>query len=315
MPLLKKENRTSQSFREGRKNFMSYSKLKIWLMAIRPKTLSASIAPVVIGTGMAYGDGICHFPTAAVCLITAIFIQVGTNLANDYFDFKKGADTQERIGPTRVTQAGLISQQAIKASIFLTFTLAALSSLYLINRGGWPLAIIAGLAILSGLLYTAGPCPLGYIGLGDLFVFIFFGIVAVAGTYYVQSFELNMAVVLAGIAPGLISMAILTVNNLRDIDTDRQHGKKTLAVRFGRSFAQTEYLLAVISAGLTPLLIYLFIKDHPNILLCPLVLLGAIPGIKTVLTKTDGPSLNAALAFSGQMLLVYSVLFAIGWIL
>src|SRR3989338_3083227 len=192
--------------------------IKVWLMAFRPKTLSASIAPVFIGTAMAFGDGVYHLPTALVCLLAALTIQNGTNIANDYYDFKKGADTKERIGPIRVTQAGLIPPETVKGAFIVSFAIAVFLSILLIYRGGWPIAVIGALAILSGILYTAGPLPLGYIGLGDVLVFVFFGPVAVAGTYYVQSFEMNAAVILAGLGLGLISVAILTVNNLRDID-------------------------------------------------------------------------------------------------
>jgi len=286
-----------------------------WILAARPKTLPASIAPVMIGTAMAYGDGIHHFPTALLCLLCAMLIQIGTNLANDYFDFKKGADTRERKGPTRVTQAGLIAPGHVLAATILTFALAGLLSWILVQRGGTPILIIAVLSIISGFLYTAGPKPLGYIGLGDIFVFIFFGLVAVSGTYYVQSYEINLAVLLAGFGPGLLSTAILAVNNLRDIDSDKKSGKRTLAVRFGRSFAQMEYALCVIWATLIPILIYLYIYDHIFILLASFTSLLAIHGIRTVFTKEDGPSLNHTLAFTGKILMIYSVLFSIGWIL
>lgn len=289
--------------------------LKNWLLAIRPKTLPAGIAPVFIGTAMAFGDGVYDFSIAPVCLVAALAIQIGTNLANDYYDFKKGADTPERIGPTRVTQAGLIPPETIKFSFALAFIVFAFACAWLTLRGGWPLAVLGILAALSGILYTSGPWPLGYVGLGDLFVFIFFGPVAVAGTYYVQSLEMNIAVILAGLAPGFISVAILTVNNLRDIESDQRCGKYTLAVRLGRSFALSEYLFCLFAASMAPVLIYALIQDHLAILICALISITAIPTIKTVLTKTDGASLNAALAQTGKLLMVYSVLFSLGWIL
>lgn len=294
---------------------MNNSSIKYWLLAIRPKTLPAGIAPVLMGTIMAFGDGIGHVPTALVCLLTALLLQIGTNLANDYYDFKKGADTQERVGPTRVTQAGLIPPGQVKAAFIGVFALAALASIYLVTRGGWPIAVLAGLAILSGIFYTAGRHPLGYMGLGDLLVFIFFGPVAVAGTYYVQSLELNSAIIFAGVAPGLFSVAILTVNNLRDIDSDRKSGKNTLAVRFGRGFALSEYLFCVLGACVVPVFIYMFIEDHLLILVSSATSLAAIPTIKTVLTRTEGVALNAALASTARLLLIYSVLFTAGWLL
>lgn len=294
---------------------MFNANIQNWILASRPKTLPAAIAPVMIGTAMAYGDGVHHWLTALICLITAILIQIGTNLANDYFDFKKGTDTEERVGPKRVTQSGLIKPETVRTAFILTFTLAALGCWWLAQRGGWPIATLAVIAILSGILYTAGPWPLGYIGLGDIFVLLFFGLVAVGGTYYVQSYEINLAVILAGFGPGLISMAILTVNNLRDIDSDAKAGKKTLAVRFGKSFAQSEYIFSILGASLVPVLIFGLIHDHLPILICAIVSLIAIPTIKVVLTKSDGPSLNNALATTGKLLMIYSVMFSIGWVL
>jgi len=294
---------------------MTTNILTTWWMAFRPKTLTAAIAPVMIGTAMAYGDGIHHFPSAFLCLLAALTIQIGTNLANDYFDFKKGTDTAERIGPTRVTQAGLVKPETVRLSFIIAFALSALACGGLVMRAGWPIAVIGIVSIISGILYTAGPKPLGYVGLGDIFVLIFFGPVAVAGTYYVQSFEINMAVILAGFAPGLISTAILTINNLRDIASDSKSEKRTLAVRFGRSFAYSEYLFSIIIASLIPVLIYALIADHLPILGSSIILLFAVPVIKTVLTKSDGPSLNNALAFTGKLLLLYSILFSIGWVL
>ncbi len=289
--------------------------LKNWLLAIRPKTLPAGVAPVLMGTAMAFGDGIGDAVTALVCFLTALLLQIGTNLANDYYDFKKGADTKDRVGPTRVTQAGLISPQQVKAAFIGVFALAALLSVWLVLRGGWPIAVLGVAAILSGIFYTAGRYPLGYLGLGDLLVFIFFGPVAVAGTYYVQSLELNAAIIFAGFAPGLMSVGILTVNNLRDIDSDRKSGKNTLAVRFGRGFALSEYLFCVLGACIVPVFIYMFIQDHLPILACSLVGLAAVPTIKTVLTRTEGVALNTALAATARLLLAYSALFSIGWVL
>ncbi len=286
-----------------------------WLLAIRPKTLAASVCPVVIGTAMAFGDGVWHWPTAGLCLLGALCIQIGTNLANDYFDFKKGTDTFERIGPTRVSQAGLIKPQTVMIGFILAFLIAGLISLKLIERGGWPIAAIGIASIISGLAYTAGRFALGYIGLGELFVLIFFGPVAVAGTYYVQSLEMNVAILLAGLAPGMISVGILAINNLRDMETDFKSNKRTLAVRFGRSFAIQEYFVAIISAGLTPILLYSIMVDHLPILTASLILFLAIPLLITVTSKMDGPSLNNALAKTGRLLVIYTILFSIGWIL
>ena len=263
---------------------------------------------------MAYGDGIEHFPTAFVCLLASLLIQIGTNLANDYFDFKKGADTEERVGPIRVTQAGLVSPSQMVIATIIVFAFAAIACLILVSRGGWPIAILGILSILSGIFYTAGPRPLGYLGLGELFVLIFFGLVAVGGTYYVQSYEINMAVILAGFGPGLLSCGILVVNNLRDVESDKKSNKRTLAVRFGKSFAQIEYLFTIIGASLVPVLIVGLINDHMPILMCSITAILGIPVMKHVLTK-EGKELNPSLAGTGKLLMIYSVIFSIGWIL
>jgi 1,4-dihydroxy-2-naphthoate polyprenyltransferase len=250
-----------------------------------------------------------------MALSAALCIQIGTNLANDYFDFKKGADTADRKGPIRVTQAGLIKPHKVLMAAIIFFVLAALSSLYLIHRAGPCILIIAVASILSGIFYTAGPKPLGYLGLGDLFVLIFFGPVAVGGTYFTQALEINWAVIVAGLAPGFLSMAILAVNNLRDLDTDRRAGKLTLAVRFGRSFAMSEYLFCIIAATLIPFVIVLITDDHQGIAVASLIGFCAIPCVKAAFTHLDGAGLNRVLGLTGYLLLAYSVLFSLGWVL
>lgn len=294
---------------------MNNSPIKIFLLAIRPKTLPAAIAPVMLGTAMAIGDGVHHFPTALAALLGALLIQIGTNLANDYFDFKKGADTADRAGPVRVTQAGLVTPQRMMTWIAIIFVLAIWVCFWLIQRAGWPIAAIGGVSILCGILYTAGPWPLGYLGLGEILVIIFFGMVAVAGTYYAQSLEMNLAIILAGLGPGFFSAAILVINNIRDIETDRQCNKKTLAVRFGRSFALSEYLFFILAGSLIPVLVYGLMEDHIFILAATLVSLLAIPVIKVVLTTSAGPPLNHALSDTGKLLLIYSIIFSLGWLL
>jgi 1,4-dihydroxy-2-naphthoate octaprenyltransferase len=198
--------------------------------------------------------------------------------------------------------------------IIVTFGLAALCSEFLIIRGGRPLLIIAALSIVSGILYTAGPWPLGYLGLGELFVLIFFGPVAVAGTYYVQSFEMNSILILAGLGPGFLSAAILAVNNLRDIETDRKSGKMTLAARLGTGFAKAQYVTFVVLAALVPIVIYLMIRDHEEILYAAGSLILSLPVIHMVYTA-QGKRLNTALGLTGLILLLYSLVFSIGWIL
>lgn len=220
---------------------------RAWWLAARPKTLTASIAPVAVAAGLAVAAGSFHALAAAAALVGALLIQVGTNLANDVLDFRRGADTAERLGPTRVVQAGLLSPRAVAWGAAAAFALAALVGLYLIAVGGLPILAIGLLAIASGVAYTAGPAPLAYVGLGDAFVMAFFGVAAVAGTYLVQARaaldgdDLARALALLphaaalGVAVGALAVAILTINNLRDIPTDRAAGKRTLAVRLGEA--------------------------------------------------------------------------------
>ena len=294
---------------------MHKSPVKIWLKAIRPKTLYASVAPVVLGTAMAFGDGIHDFLIASLALIGAVCIQILTNLVNDYCDCLRGADNIHRIGPTRVMQAGLVTNKQMLSAIFILLLIIVGISYFLVLRGGIPIILIGILSIVSGILYTAGPIPLGYVGLGELFVLIFFGPVAVGGTYYVQSLEINTAVILAGLGPGFLSAAILIVNNLRDIETDAQSGKKTLAVRFGAAFAKQEYFFCITSACLVPVMVYSYIQDHLIILTSVTVIYFAIPVIDVVYSHRDGPSLNASLANTGKLLMIYCTLFGLGWII
>jgi len=286
----------------------------IWWLAARPKTLWAAAAPVVIGTAMAFADGGGVWLPAVVALFGAVMIQVGTNFANDYFDYKSGVDKHDRLGPIRVTQSGLVKPEAMKRATAIAFSLATIAGVYLVWRGGWPIALIGIVSITCGVLYTAGPFPLGYKGLGDLFVLIFFGPVAVGGTYYVQTMAMDTTVLSAALAPGLFSVAILTVNNLRDIDSDRAAGKKTLAVRFGRPFSRLEYLVSIVAASSVPALLYIVNGQHPWAMLTLIVPVVAVPVIRRVFTSREGPPLNDALAATGKLLLLYSVLFSIGWL-
>lgn len=293
------------------------SNFQTWILAVRPKTLWAAFAPVLIGVAMAQADGVMHAPSALAALLGAFLIQIGTNFANDYGDFKKGVDAQNRQGPLRVTQAGLVTPRAMLRATVLVFFLAALVSAYLVWRAGWPIVIIAVLSIGSGVLYTVGPRPFGYVGLGDLFVLIFFGPVAVGGTYYVQALGCPPAVLLAGLAPGLLAVAILVVNNLRDVEGDARAGKRTLAVRFGETFARVEYALCVVGATvLVPVALVLCQGGrHRLVLVATLALpLMAVP-LKTVLITGTGATLNPALGGTARGLLIYSVLFALGWVL
>ncbi len=289
------------------------SSFKIWILASRPKTLGAAVAPVFIGTSLALFNGSVDYFAAAAALFGAVMIQIGTNFSNDYFDYQKGTDTEERNGPVRATQAGLVKPSAMKRAFIFAYGLAAVSGIYLVYLGGVPILVLGIVSIICGILYTGGPYPLGYHGLGDIFVFIFFGLAAVCGTYYVQAHDLDMVVVAASIAPGLYSTGILAVNNLRDTETDSRTGKRTLAVIFGKQFVRIEYLLSVLLPGVIPVILYLNTGKHPFAVISSVALLPSIPLIKTVFHKSTGEELNGVLASTGKVLLLYSILFSIGW--
>lgn len=291
----------------------SPSDIKVWLLASRPKTLPAAAAPVIVGTAVAWSESVFSPAPALAALLGALLIQIGTNLANDVFDFKKGADTSERLGPLRVTQAGLLSPGQVMAGMWLTFGLATLIGLYLVIVGGWPIVAIGLLSIISGIAYTGGPYPLGYNGLGDLFVFIFFGPVAVCGTYYVQALSVSPGALWASVPLGLLTTNILVVNNLRDLDTDRRVGKRTLAVRCGAAGAQREYYVLLIVTYAMPLLMGLAGLSSLWVLLAWLSLPLVPPLIRSIQTETGRP-LNLALAGTARLELVYSLLFSMGFV-
>ena len=289
----------------------SPSKTAVWLQAARPRTLGAAVAPVIMGLAMAGADGAFHLPSALACLSFALLLQVGANFCNDVADYLKGADTADRQGPLRVTQAGLVSTRTMIAATAAVFALALAVGLYLAARVGWVFGVVVVLAVASGILYTAGPRPLGYLGLGDLFVFVFFGPVAVAGTYFAQTLRWGDAAAAAGIAPGLLSVAIVTVNNLRDLDGDAAAGKRTLAVRFGPSFARMEYVLCLAGAFAMPPLLLAIERFHPFGLLALFAAPAAATPLRRVL-RDRGAALNPALGETGRLLLLYGTLFAVG---
>lgn len=287
------------------------SPVRAWVMAARPKTLTAAAIPVVVGTGVALGDGVARAGPALAALVGALLIQIGTNFTNDYYDFKKGADTHERIGPQRVTQSGLISPRTVLAAALLCFGLAIAVGSYLVWVGGWPIVAIGLLSVLSGYAYTGGPFPLGYNGLGDLFVFVFFGLVAVGGTYYVQALGLSPAVWPPAVAVGALGTAILVTNNLRDIPTDVKVGKRTLAVRFGATAARVEYSVLLAVAFACPVVTVLSHQGSVWALLALLAAPAAIPPLRRVLTQTGG-ALNPALGGTARLQLLFGVLYAVG---
>jgi len=288
---------------------------KRWVIAMRPRTLSSAVCPVIMASVMAADAGVFHFAAALAALTGALLIQIGTNFANDYSDGLKGTDAN-RLGPIRAVASGLIQPQTMKGAIIFTFFLVLVPGTYIVYRGGLVFLLIGVVSILSGILYTAGPKPLGYIGLGDLFVLAFFGPIALGGTYYLHTHELPINVIIAGFAPGLFSVAVLTVNNLRDIDGDREAGKKTLAVRYGPTFAKFEYLIVLVVASLAiPGHIVYHGGDHVYSLAGGLALLVAIPGIVTVFNYKDPRELNTAFAHTGRAFIVFTVLFCIGWLM
>ncbi len=285
--------------------------LGVWLQAIRPKTLSAGIAPVLIGTGLAYGHGVGRFLPALAALCGALLIQIGTNLANDYYDFKRGADTSERLGPIRVTQSGLISPTAVLAGAAMSFAAACLVGLYLVAVGGWPVAALGAVSLLSGFAYTGGPAPLAYLGLGDLFVLAFFGFGAVAGTYFVQAGNLIPAVIGAAVPAGALGTAILVVNNLRDAITDGKAGKRTLVVRWGSRAGKIEYCAMLAAAFAAPVLLWIAGLASGWVLLPWLSAPLAFSPLRRVLTQ-EGASLNPALGATARLQLAFGILLAVG---
>ncbi|HTX44947.1 MAG TPA: 1,4-dihydroxy-2-naphthoate polyprenyltransferase [Solirubrobacteraceae bacterium] len=289
--------------------------MQIWLMAARPRTLPAAIAPVIVGTALAGYVGSFHVLRLIAALVGAIFIQVGTNLSNDYSDARRGADTEDRLGPVRVTAGGLVPPQRVLVATYVSFGVAVLAGIYLIAVAGWLLLVIGAASILAGVLYTGGPRPYGYEGLGELFVFLFFGIVAVAGSFFVQVTHLRWEAFALAVPVGLLAAAILVVNNVRDIDTDRRAGKRTLAVRLGRDRTQTLYAAMVYGAYVLAPVTWLFGPLEAWMLLPLLSLPIAAPLVRLVRNRTDGPALNGALAQTGMLQLTFCMLLAAGALL
>jgi 1,4-dihydroxy-2-naphthoate polyprenyltransferase len=288
------------------------SAVRIWLMAARIRTLPAAVAPVLVGTSLALGAG--HFDPVAflAALLGAVFIQVGTNLSNDYSDARRGADTEDRLGPVRVTAGGLVPPSQVLFATYATFGLAVLCGVYLVVVAGWELIAVGAASILAGVLYTGGPRPYGYEGLGEVFVFLFFGVVAVVGSYFVQVQSLPWQPFVCSVPVGLLASAILVVNNVRDLDTDRRAGKRTLAVRLGRARTRMLYVLMVVGAFLCAALPWVLGSMSGWLLFCWLAAPLAVSVTGVVRSKVDGPSLNGALAKTGALQLVFCLLFSAG---
>jgi len=297
------------------KDLNEKSKMNAWMLATRPRTLPAAIAPVVLGSAVAVADKSFVWLPAAAALIVALLLQIGVNLANDYFDYLKGIDTHDRLGPLRVTQSGLIPSKQVKAAIILTLTLSLIPGIYLITVGGLPVFIIGLACICAALAYSGGPFPLASHGLGDLFVFIFFGLVAVCGTYYVQALHLTPLVWLMGIIEGLLITAILVVNNLRDIQSDRQTGKRTLAVIIGDRGSKLEYVLLLGGAYVIPIILWLSGRMSAWVLFPLFSLPLAVSLMRFIWKSAGGSILNQALANTAKLVLVYSLLLSTGLVL
>jgi len=307
-------NRTAENI-PGVHDHRCPPRLAVWVQAARPRTLIAAITPVVLASFIASGDDLFHAPTALAALLGALLIQVGTNLANDYFDYLKGADTADRVGPQRVTQAGLVHPDTMRVAMILSFGLAFLVGIYLVSHGGWPIVVVGLLSLLLGVIYTGGPFPLAYNGLGDVFAFLFFGPIAAATTYYVQALHWSDLSILMGCVAGFFSVAFLAINNLRDMEQDRQAGKHTLVALFGRKFGQWQYIFCIIAATGSPVLFPFVLPGHTYLLLTLFTLPMAIFAIRQTLTYREPLELIPVLGMTGKLEVLYTVLFAVGWFL
>lgn len=290
------------------------SKFESWVLASRPKTLPASAMPVFVASAIAIHNGVFNLSAAIIALLCSLLIQVGTNFINDLYDYLKGTDTKERVGPTRVLATGLITAKEMKTGIFVVFGTAFLLGLYLVYLGGLVILIIGILSLIAGYAYTAGPFPLAYNGLGDIFVFVFFGFVGTIGTYYVQAHEITMLVFWASVPVGALVTNILVVNNYRDIDEDKLAGKNTLAVKLGEKFTRLQYLTFMILSYAILFVVYFTYKQSLFIFLPLLSLPVAIKLIRMIYTL-NGKALNKTLELTAKLSAIYGILFAAGILL
>ncbi len=292
------------------KSLPSNNALQAWMLAIRPKTLPAGAVPVILGSALAAADGKFKLLPALVALVCALGIQVATNFINEIYDFRKGADTAERLGPTRTVAAGIISESTMIRVSATLLIVVFLLGLYLVSIAGWPILLVGLLSMLFAWAYTGGPYPIAYSGLGDIFVFIFFGLVAVSGTYYAEAHTLVLPVLFAAVAPGLFSVNILLVNNIRDIDTDRKVGKMTLPARIGGVLARRLYLLFTVVAYLVPLLLWM--QGYSPWGMLSLLSIPLAVTMNRKLFSSEGRELNMVLAGTGQLMTLHGTLFAVG---
>jgi len=287
------------------------TKLNSWVIASRPKTLLAALVPVMVGSAVAFNEHKLVIIYSMVALICSVLIQVGTNYANDLYDFINGADNEKRKGPRRVLATGLITVKEMRLGIIFTFGLAFLFGLYLVYEGGIVILIIGVLSILAGLAYTAGPFPLAYNGLGDIFVFMFFGIVGTVGTYYLHTKELNLVSFIASVPVGALITNILVVNNYRDIEEDKAAGKYTLAVKFGRTFTRYQFISLTIISFLVPAVLYIFF-NYSILIFLPYFTFPAAYKIIVMLYKLNGMELNKTLELAAKLSALFGILFSIG---
>ncbi len=290
------------------------SSVQVWILAARPRTLPASVSSVMIGTAAAAADGFFAPVAALAALAGAVLLQIGVNLANDYFDYQKGIDTDERLGPLRVTQSGLMAPQQVRRFMLGVFLLATMVGLYLTVVAGWPILVIGFCSILAALAYSGGPYPLASHGLGDAAVFIFFGPVAICGTYYVQALQPALSTLWVSVPPGLLITAIIVVNNLRDIPTDSKTGKTTLAVMLGPRLTRIEYMLLVAGAYCTVPVLYLAVIGSAWGLL-PLLSLPQAVATMAGIYRCEGSELNRVLARTAALTLTFSILMSAGILL
>lgn len=292
------------------------SPIRIWLLAARPRTLPVGLAPVLVGAALAIHQDAFRLLPFLAALLGALFIQVGANLSNDYSDARRGADTEDRLGPVRVTAGDLVPPRQVLVATWVTFGLAVVCGAYLIAEAGWVVLAIGAASIVAGLLYTGGPRPYGYEGLGEVFVFLFFGLVAVTGTHFVLTEDFDATALALAVPVGLMASAVLVVNNVRDIDTDRRAGKNTLAVRLGRPATRRMYAAMLALAYVVTAVLGFTDGDlSPWVLLVVLTAPLAVRLARTVATHTDGPTLNGVLAGTGQLELLFCVLLSVGIVL
>jgi 1,4-dihydroxy-2-naphthoate octaprenyltransferase len=294
---------------------LNRSKFQLWLSASRPKTLAAAVVPVLVGASIAWYDEMFRMDTTLVALFCAFAIQIGTNFANDYFDFVKGADTDERLGFERATASGLITPESMKNATIITMLTAFIAGLYLVWIGGWIVLIIGLSSLLFGVLYTGGPYPLGYNGLGDIFVFIFFGFVAVMGTYYVNALQWSAVSAWASVPVGALCVNILVVNNLRDVDQDRIANKRTLGVLFGEEALRFEYFTMLVISYLSLVAIFVNYPIAYWIFLPLISLPEAYRLNKLIWNNKDKRTLNETLGHTARLMFFFGVLFSAGFII